>query len=128
MGYAAIALAILGFAVGVISRLAALLPIVGLVLVVSVILSLGRGFTFLETTLTIVIAQTILQGAYFLGLVARWIFLHTDADRPPTSRPPPDTRGDRHDFKVFDIPSRTRRWPRRFAPGIARDRLPCRQR
>jgi hypothetical protein len=74
MEYAAIVLGILGVTVGVVFRLKVLLPIVALLLVVSVIFSLARGFTFLETALTIMVAQTILQGSYFLGLVIRAIF------------------------------------------------------
>jgi hypothetical protein len=74
MGYAAIALALLGFAVGVMFRLKVLLLIVALLLLVSIVFSVGRGFTFLDTALTIMVAQTIIQGSYFLGLVARAAF------------------------------------------------------
>lgn len=74
MGYAAIVLAILGFAVGVAFRLKILLSIIALLLVVSIAFSLGHGFTFLDTALTIMGAQTILQGSYFLGLVIRAVF------------------------------------------------------
>jgi hypothetical protein len=77
MGYAAIALAILGFAVGVAFRLQILLSILGLLLVVSVVFSLARGFTFLDTALMIMVVQTIVQGSYFLGLVVRAVFTAT---------------------------------------------------
>jgi hypothetical protein len=72
--YAATALAILGIAVGIAFRYRALLPIVGVLLVASVVFSLARGFDFLETALTVLLAQTILQGSYFLGLLIRAIF------------------------------------------------------
>ena len=71
MGNAAVALALLGFAVGALFRLRILLPILALLLMVSIVFSLARGLTFLDTTLIIVAAQTILQGSYFLGLVIR---------------------------------------------------------
>jgi hypothetical protein len=71
MGNAAVALALLGFAVGALFRLRILLPILALLLMVSIVFSLACGLTFLDTTLIIVAAQTILQGSYFLGLVIR---------------------------------------------------------
>lgn len=74
MGYAAISLAILGLAIGVVFRLKVLLSILALLFLVSIVFSLARGFNFLDTALTIMIVQTILQGSYFLGLVARAFF------------------------------------------------------
>jgi hypothetical protein len=71
MVYAAIALAIMGTAVGLAFRLKILLPVLALLLVVSVLFSLARGFGFLDTALTIMVVQTILQASYFLGLVIR---------------------------------------------------------
>jgi hypothetical protein len=68
---AAIALAILGFAVGAVFRLKVLLSIVALLLVASIAFSLSRGFSFQGTALTVMVAQCILQGSYFLGLVVR---------------------------------------------------------
>ena len=74
MVYAAIALAIVGAAVGLAFRLKVLLPVLALLLVVSVLFSLDRGFGFLDTALTIMVVQTILQASYFLGLVIRAVF------------------------------------------------------
>ncbi len=74
MVYAAIALALVGAAVGLVFRLKILLPVLGLLLIVSVVFSLDRGFSFLDTALTIMVVQTILQGSYFLGLVIRAVF------------------------------------------------------
>ncbi len=71
MGSAAIALVILGFAVGAVFRLRILLLILALVLVVTVVFSVNRGFSFLDTALTIMAAQSIVQASYFLGLVVR---------------------------------------------------------
>jgi hypothetical protein len=75
MKAAAIALAVLGFAVGAMFRLKILLSIVALLLVVSLVFSLSSGFTFQGTALTILAAQCILQGSYFLGLVARAVLI-----------------------------------------------------
>ena len=72
--YAATALAILGVAVGIAFRYRVLLPIVGVLFVASVVFSLARGFDFLDTAMTVLLAQTILQGSYFLGLLIRAIF------------------------------------------------------
>lgn len=81
MGDAALALAILGFAVGVVFRLKILLPILGLLLIASIIFSLTRSFTFLDTALTIMAVQCIVQASYFLGLVVRAVL--TSAQRTP---------------------------------------------
>jgi hypothetical protein len=64
----------LGFAAGVVFRLQVLLSILALLFLVSILFSLGRGFNFLDTALTIMVVQTILQGSYFLGLVTRAFF------------------------------------------------------
>jgi hypothetical protein len=82
MVYAAIALALVGVAVGLMFRLKILLPVLGLLLVVSVVFSLERGFSFLDTALTIMAVQTIVQGSYFLGLVIRAVFTSTYRMRP----------------------------------------------
>ena len=71
MGYAALALALAGFAVGMVFRLKILLLVIGLLLLVSVLFSIGSEFTFLDTLLMIMAVQTIVQGSFFLGLVAR---------------------------------------------------------
>jgi hypothetical protein len=74
MVYTTIALVILGVAVGLVFRLQVLLSILALLLVVSILFSLDRGFSLLDTALTIMVVQTILQGSYFLGLVFRTAF------------------------------------------------------
>lgn len=74
MAYAAIGLSILGFAVGVMFRLKILLLLVGLLVPVAIIFSLGHGFGFLDTVVTVIAAEAIIQSGYFLGLVARAVF------------------------------------------------------
>jgi hypothetical protein len=82
MVYAAIALAIVGAAVGLAFRLKILLPVLALLLVVSILFSLDRGFGFLDTALTIMAVQTILQASYFLGLVIRAVLTAAHRMRP----------------------------------------------
>jgi hypothetical protein len=74
MEYAATALAILGVAAGIAFRLKVLLPIIGVVLLASIIFSLATGFGFMDTAITVLMAQATLQGSYFLGLLIRAIF------------------------------------------------------
>ena len=107
MGYAAIALAIVGFVVGVVFRLRVLLTLVGVLLLLSIAFSLSQGFSFLQTALTIIVAQTILQGSYFLGLVAQSFFYRSDGGRPPISRPrrPFRTIGTTSKFPTFRVKS-----------------------
>lgn len=71
MGHAAITLAIFGFAVGTVFRLKILLAVLALLLVASVAFAISRGSSLPETALIIMAAQSIAQGSYFLGLVAR---------------------------------------------------------
>jgi len=74
MAYAAIGIGAIGFAVGLMLRPRGLFWLVGLVLVASIAISVNSGSGFLSTLLTIMIAQTILQGSYFLGVAAH-VFL-----------------------------------------------------
>jgi hypothetical protein len=82
MENAAIALTILGFAVGVVFRLKTLLPILALLLIASTIFSVTHQFTFLDTALTIMAAQSLVQAGYFLGLVVRAVFTAGQRTRP----------------------------------------------
>ena len=74
MEYATTALAILGVAAGLAFRVKVLLPIIGVVLLASIIFSLATGFGFMDTAITVLMGQAILQGSYFLGLLIRAIF------------------------------------------------------
>jgi hypothetical protein len=64
----------LGVAAGIAFRFKVLLPIIGVVLLASIIFSLATGFGFMDTALTVLMAQATLQGSYFLGLLIRAIF------------------------------------------------------
>jgi hypothetical protein len=71
MGCAALALAILGFAIGTLFRLQVLLIVIVLLLLFSIAFSFGSGLSFFDSLMTIVVVQTVVQGSYFLGLLAR---------------------------------------------------------
>ena len=73
MEYTAIALALAGFAVGMVFRLKILLLVIGVLLLVSILFSIGSQFSFLDTLLTVMAVQTIIQGSFFLGLIARTV-------------------------------------------------------
>jgi hypothetical protein len=82
MGEAAVALAVLGFAVGLVFRLKVLLPILAVLLIGSLVFSVEHGFSFLQTAATIMVAQSIVQGSYFLGLLVRAFFFPNHRMRP----------------------------------------------
>jgi hypothetical protein len=127
MGYAAIALAIIGLLTGMMFRIRVLLSLVALLLLVSVAVGIGRGFGFLTTTLTVLAAQTIFQTSYFLGLVAVAIFhrLLARVATEPTERD--QASAVEQSLMAFGTPNRTPRSQRLFARGIAQDQSPCRQ-
>ena len=81
MTYAAIALAIMGFVVGVMFRFRVLLPILLALFFVSIVFSLSRDFGLFGVVWTVMVAQAIVQASYFLGLVARTLFAGTDRKR-----------------------------------------------
>lgn len=81
MTYAAIALAIMGFVVGVMFRFRVLLPILLALLLVSIVFALAHDLGFLGVIWTVMVAQAIVQASYFLGLVARTLFTATDRMR-----------------------------------------------
>ena len=74
IGYTAVGLSVVGFVVGLTLHLRAFLIFVGLVLIASIAYSVDAGFGFLSTFLNIMTAEAILQGSYFVGLVARSFF------------------------------------------------------
>jgi hypothetical protein len=69
--YYSVGLAVLGVAVGVAFRWQVLLPAIGLLPPVSIIFSICRGLGFLDTVIVIVLAEAVLQGGYFVGLLIR---------------------------------------------------------
>ena len=131
MGYMAIVLAIVGLVTGIMFRTRILLAIVALLLLVSVSVAVSNGFSFLNTALTLLIAQTILQVSYFLGLVAaasfhRLIPRHASVEAPQPMGLERALAGE-EPAMAFDTPNKTPHLPRLFARGIAQDQSPCRQ-
>lgn len=82
MGFTVIALAVFGFAVGVVFRLKVLLPILAVTLVGSVIFALISRYGSVDTILTVFIVQIIIQGGYFFGTIARSFFSGNQRMRP----------------------------------------------
>ncbi|WJR81392.1 hypothetical protein [Bradyrhizobium sp. NP1] len=78
MGYAAIALAAAGFVVGIMFRLQVLLLVVATLFLLSIVVSLGSEFSFLDSLLMVMGTQTVVQGSYFLGLLMRAAFTTHD--------------------------------------------------
>jgi hypothetical protein len=70
---AVVAIALLGFAAGLVFRLNVLIVILVFLLFLSVGYAIAQHFSILTSILTIFGAQVIAQGSYFLGLVARSI-------------------------------------------------------
>jgi hypothetical protein len=68
---AVIAIALLGFVAGLVVRLNILIPILVLLLLLCVGYSIANHFGFLKAALTIMGAQVVAQGSYFVGLVVR---------------------------------------------------------
>jgi hypothetical protein len=131
MGYAAVALVIMGFLTGIAFRMRVLLLVVALLLVVSVAFAVSEGFSFLNAALLILIAQTVFQTSYFLGLVATAAFDRLVAGDASARAEPPSglvqsATGDDH-VMAFDTPNRTPHLPRLFARGIAPGRSPYQQ-
>lgn len=82
MEYAAISLAILGAAIGLISRLKTLLFVVAALLFISLAFAFARGLGLMDFILTVLGAQAILQGSYFASSVAKTIFRNIFLSRP----------------------------------------------
>lgn len=73
MMYLAAGLALLGAAIGMAFRWRALLPAIVLVPFVVTIFSVSRGARFDMTATAILIAEAVLQGSYFVGLLLRFL-------------------------------------------------------
>jgi hypothetical protein len=85
MEYAAGGLAVLGALVGLRFRYRVLLPVIILLFLASVLLSLPHHLGLVETLLTILAAQALLQGGYFVGLMIRTIFKAAQRRLAPSS-------------------------------------------
>ena len=76
MKTAVVAIALLGFAAGLVFRLNVLIVILVFLLFLSLGYAVTHHFGILTSLLTIAGVQVVAQGSYFLGLVARSIASH----------------------------------------------------
>lgn len=73
MEYGAIAIAVVGFCLGLGFRLKVLLPFLAVLLIATTVLAAFRSYGLLDSVVTTVSAQFIIQGGYFVGLLTRWL-------------------------------------------------------
>jgi len=78
MEYGAIAVALVGVCLGLNFRFKFLLPFIAVLLIISVTLSIVRGYGAAGTILTVFVAQFIIQAGYFFGMLARWIWSNSN--------------------------------------------------
>jgi hypothetical protein len=72
--YPSIALAVIGFAVGMTFRLKVLFVILIPLVPATIIFALGNGHGFPSTASIIMTAQCVVQGSFFIGLVVCTLF------------------------------------------------------
>jgi uncharacterized membrane protein len=73
MVYFAVGLAVTGAAAGIAFRWKVLLPVIVLLPLLTIIFSVSRGLTPRDIAIVVIVAEAILQGGYFLGLLIRLI-------------------------------------------------------
>lgn len=73
MIYSAIGLAVIGAAVGLVFRWKVLLPVIALVPVAAIVFSVSRSLSYVDTAIVVVVAEAVLQGGYFIGLLIRFV-------------------------------------------------------
>jgi lysylphosphatidylglycerol synthetase-like protein (DUF2156 family) len=116
MGYALLALALVGFATGFAFRLKTLLLLVFAVFLLSLAFSFRFGFTLSRAAMTVVILQAVLQSCYLLGLVVHEV-LGRLPSKPSGRDISPSDRVEDPLAKSFDGPSKIRRWRRPLTEG-----------
>ena len=73
MIHSAIGLAVIGVAAGLAFRWKVLLPIIVLLPFAAIIFSVSRGLNHGDAVIVILVAEAVLQGGYFVGLLIRFI-------------------------------------------------------
>lgn len=73
MMYSAVGLAIIGAAAGLAFRWKVLLPVIVLLPFVAIIFSVSRGLNRQDTAIVVIVAEAVLQGGYFVGLLIRFV-------------------------------------------------------
>jgi hypothetical protein len=86
--YPSIALAVIGFAVGMTFRSKVLFVVLVPLVPATIVFALGNGFGLPGTALMIMIAQCVVQGSFFVGLVVRTLLSNKTAACSLTARSP----------------------------------------
>ncbi len=73
MIYSAIGLAVIGAAVGLAFRWKVLLPVIVVLPIAVIIFSVSRDLSLGDTAIIVIVAEAILQGGYFAGLLMRLV-------------------------------------------------------
>ena len=71
--YFAVGLAVIGVGTGLAFRWKVLLPLIVLLPFAVIILPISRGSTVESTVIVVLVAEAILQGGYFVGLLIRFV-------------------------------------------------------
>jgi hypothetical protein len=101
MIYCAVGLFVIGAAAGLAFRWKVLLPIIVLLPLVAVVAPISGGLGYWDIAIVVVVAEAVLQGGYFLGLLIRlvvtaglrWVVA---SGAFKSRRDPADDGGDRH--------------------------------
>ena len=121
MAFAALGLIVLGLSAGLMSRLKGLLLLVGTVFLLSIGFSLRSGFGFLGTAAVVVIAQTILQSCYLLGVVIHTLLNPSQVAQSESETDAMDPAGSAS-ANAFGKSDKPQRLLRPFAHGTVRSR------
>ena len=73
MIYSAVGLTVIGVAAGLAFRWKVLLPVIVLVPLAAVAMSIPHNYGYEETAIAVILAEAILQGGYFVGLIMRLV-------------------------------------------------------
>jgi hypothetical protein len=73
MIYSVVGLAVIGAAAGLAFRWKVLLPIIVLLPFAAIVFSISRGVSHVDSVIVVLVAEAILQGGYFAGLLIRFI-------------------------------------------------------
>ena len=73
MIYYVVGLAVIGAAAGLAFRWKVLLPVIALLPLVAIIFSVSRGLNHKDTAIVVIVAEAVLQGGYFAGLLIRFV-------------------------------------------------------
>ena len=73
MVFFVVGLAVIGAAAGIAFRWKVLLPVIVLLPLLTILFSVSRGLAPRDIVIVVIVAEAILQGSYFLGLLIRFV-------------------------------------------------------